>query len=69
MAFNQSQLDALESAIAQGVLRVKYADKEVIYQSTEEMLRIRSIMRRELGQVSKSQKIFSKFSKGLWPRR
>lgn len=38
MAFTTAQRDALEAAIAQGAKRVKYADKEVEYNSMEEML-------------------------------
>lgn len=48
-SFTIEQLNALESAIADGALRVKYTDKEVEYRSLEEMLKIRSIMREALG--------------------
>lgn len=63
--FNQSQLDALEAAIAQGALVVRYGDKHVQYRTLEEMLRLRDIMKRELGQTAKDQKIFPTFSKGF----
>jgi hypothetical protein len=49
MAFTQTQLDALESAIAAGVLRYTIGDKMVIYQSVTEMLKVREIMRSDLG--------------------
>lgn len=48
-SFTQAQLDALESAIADGALKVKYSDKEVEYRSLEEMLKIRDTMRNDLG--------------------
>lgn len=48
-SFTQDQLNALEGAIAEGALRVKYSDKEVEYRSLEEMLKIRDIMRNALG--------------------
>lgn len=48
-SFTEAQLIALESAIADGALKVKYSDKEVEYRSLEEMLKIRDIMRNSLG--------------------
>ncbi len=40
MAFSQDDLTAIRSAIAGGVLRVKYADgREVAYQTTEALLK------------------------------
>lgn len=48
-AFTVPRLEALEAAIAEGVLRVKYSDKEVQYRSLAEMLQVRDIMRRALG--------------------
>lgn len=49
--FTQEKLDALENAIAEGVLKVKYQDKEVQYRSLDEMLRLRDLMRREMGLI------------------
>lgn len=49
MAFTQDKLDALEEAIADGALKVKYSDKEIEYRSLKEMLKIRDIMRKALG--------------------
>lgn len=48
MAFTQTQLDALNSAIAEGALTVKYQDKSVTYRSLDEMLRLRELMYREI---------------------
>ena len=39
------QLTALEKAIAEGVKRVKYQDKEVEYRSLEEMFTLANTMR------------------------
>lgn len=66
MPFTQSQLNALQAAIAQGTTRVKYQDREVEYRSLLEMLQLLNMMRQELGLAS--GKIVVKkaeFSKGL----
>jgi hypothetical protein len=49
MAFTNDQLSKIESAIAQGALTVKYADRLVTYHSVNEMMRLRDTMRAELG--------------------
>jgi hypothetical protein len=49
MAYTQTQLDALETAIAQGALSVQFNDKKVTYNSYPEMIRLRDSMRSELG--------------------
>ena len=46
--FTQTQLEALEAAIAQGALTVRYADRSVTYHSLAEMLRLRDRMQREI---------------------
>jgi len=66
MAFTQTQLDALEEAIAGGTTRVKYADKEVEYRSLSEMLKLRDIIRRALGLTdSTAARIYPETGKGL----
>lgn len=51
--FTQAQLDALTEAISQGVKSVKYSDKEVVYASIDDMLRLREQMRAEIcGEVN-----------------
>ncbi len=52
--WTQTHLTALEQAIARGTLRVKYRDREVTYRTLDEMLQLRDVMRREIGQVSAS---------------
>ncbi len=64
MAFTTTQLAAIEEAIASGTLTVKYADKQVTYQSTTELLRIRDVIRRELGLVeTSSTRVYPSVSK------
>jgi hypothetical protein len=42
--FTQADLGAIEQAIASGYLKVKYEDKEVTYQSMEQMLKARAMI-------------------------
>lgn len=66
MAWTLDQLQALESAISQGAMRVKYADHEVQYRSLDEMLRLRDMMRRDLGlSDTRRDSMYPTFSKGL----
>ncbi len=66
MAWTTDQLAALETAISQGALRVRYSDKEVQYRSLSEMLQLRDMMRQELGLSSAgSRRLLAKHSKGL----
>jgi len=48
MAFTQTQLDALEAAIATGTLIVHYGDKMVRYQTTVDMIKARDLIRDQL---------------------
>lgn len=48
-AFTVEKVEALECAIAEGVLRVKYSDKEVTYRSLSEMRQILNTMKKKLG--------------------
>lgn len=62
----QAELDALESAIAEGVLQVQFQDRNVRYRSLDEMYRIRDQLRKELGVSSATQtRRFVSTSKGL----
>lgn len=49
MAFTQTQLTALENAIAAGATRVTHDGKTVEYASLDDMLRRRNIIRTALG--------------------
>lgn len=65
--FTQEQYDKLNEAIAQGALKVKYADKEVEYRSLDEMIRIRDLMAKDLGLFDQGNggRVFASFSKGI----
>lgn len=67
MAYTLQQLQALDTAIAQGTRTVKYGDKWVEYRSLDEMLRIRNLMAEELGlnKQAASNRRFASFSKGI----
>ena len=64
-SFTQEQLDALEKAIAEGILSVKYSDKEITYRSLDDMLATRDIIRRALGTSSTGGRILPPTSKGI----
>lgn len=49
MAWQQSDLDALDTAIASNVLSVRYADgRQTTYQNATDMLAVRTAMKNEL---------------------
>jgi hypothetical protein len=65
-SFTQANLTALEQAIALGVLRVRYQDREVIYQSRADMMKTLSFMLKAMGKTSGALKTsFTCFKKGL----
>ncbi|WP_299082815.1 hypothetical protein [uncultured Paraglaciecola sp.] len=45
MSFTTAQLDAIESAIASGELKVSFGDREVVYRSIEDLLKARKVVR------------------------
>lgn len=49
MAYTQSQLEAIEKAIALGVTRVEYADSVTQYQKLSDLIALRDQMKAELG--------------------
>lgn len=64
MAWTQAQLDTIEAAIAQGATSVEYDGKKVEYRSLTDMMRVRDLMRKSLGQTG-STRIFTEHSKGF----
>lgn len=68
MAFSQADLDALDAAIAsgRGVRSMTFSDQSVTFNSIEDMLRLRSVMRQELDATSSTPKThrFAVTSKG-----
>jgi len=66
MAFTQTQLDALEAAIAAGTIEVRVGDKLIRYQSTREMISARDLIRNQLNlqaQTQGSRASFASFTK------
>lgn len=66
-SFTSEQLEALSKAIAEGVHKVKYQDKEVEYRSLKDMIALRDTMRAELGldDSSGSRRTVAVFGSGL----
>ena len=65
-AWTLDDIAQLEKAIAQGTLRVQYADKLIEYRSLNDMLRTLDILRKELGVAPKNGgRKFADFNKGL----
>ena len=52
MAYTETQLTAIETAAASGVLTVRVGDETITYQSLADMQRQITVMRAELGVVS-----------------
>jgi hypothetical protein len=65
VAFTQAQLDAIEEAIASGATSVSYEGKTVSYQSLDQMLRIRAIIRSALGQTNPPVTVLAQHSRGF----
>lgn len=66
MAFTQTQLDALDEAIASGTLEVSYDHKKVQYRSLAEMMQIRRMMADEIARAGapKSRRRVAVFHNG-----
>ncbi len=64
VAWTQQDLDAVKSAIASGATRVKYADREVQYQSLTDLLRIKAVIEAEMGKT-KVLRHYPSFDKGV----
>lgn len=56
MAYTQADLDAIESAIKSGTLKVEYQDKKVEYRSLREMQQIRNTIADSLNSDAKTQR-------------
>lgn len=64
MAYSQADLDALQAAMAKGVLRVKLDGEEVWYRSIDEMLKVERRIKIALGQISEQRLIMPVTSSG-----
>jgi len=68
--YTLAQYTAISAAIAEGVQKVKYADKEVEYRSLSDMLRIQAVMYDQLFNTggNNNARRYVNFSKGTNPR-
>ena len=64
MAYTQSDLDALQAAMAKGVRKLKMADEEVEFRTLTEMERMEARMKRELGQSSSGRVAYPQTTSG-----
>ena len=64
MAFTQAQLTSIEDAIAIGATRVTHDGKTVEYRSINEMLRVRDMMRADLGATRGPRSTLVAFRRG-----
>lgn len=62
--YTQEQLTALQAAIAQGVKKVKYSDKEVEYRDLNEMLQLAGIMQEQLSGGGSKRRYYAQHSTG-----
>jgi len=65
MAYTQTDLDAIEKAIATGTRRVTVDGKTVEYRDMAEMMKARDLIRRELGVSTGDVRKYGTFSRGL----
>ena len=65
--YTAEDLAAIEDAIAKGIKSVKYTDKEIVYRSLDEMLKVRDLIRQCLGLSTnpRGTRRVAKTSKGL----
>lgn len=68
MAYTLEQYEALKEGIALGATTIQYSDRTVTYRSVSDMLRIKSLMERELfpsSANSANSRILMTYDKGL----
>lgn len=61
----EEQLDALEAAIATGATKIKYSDKEITYNSFDDLVRARDFLLKKLGRSTGKRRANPPFCKGL----
>lgn len=65
MAWKEADIVAIDEAIKQGATRVRYGDREVVYRSLDEMLRLRDVMKSSVrGKAKPTAHTFSEYSRG-----
>lgn len=65
MAWTQDDLDGIEAAIASGARRVRFQTHEVEYQSINEMLRVRDVIKAELDASARPGVSFAEYRGGF----
>lgn len=66
MAWTLDDLNKLKDAIATGAKRVKYADKEVEYNSFDDMIKAKNLIEAELGLNSgQKRRAYPSYTKDL----
>ena len=63
MAFTQTQLDAIEAAIASGVLTVQLDGKSVTYQSMSDLIKARNVIKSVVSPTSTTCSTYASFTK------
>jgi hypothetical protein len=64
MAWTQTDLDRIEKAIAAGAKRVRFQTHEVEYQSINEMLKVRDVIKAELDDSARPGVTFAEYQGG-----
>ena len=57
MAFTETDLQVIETAIKSGELSVQYRDRSVTYRSVDELLTVRDLIKKELEASSSDRRI------------
>jgi hypothetical protein len=65
MAYSQSDLQAIQSAIAKGELRVTFADRSVEYRSIDDLMKAEAHIANALSAGTRSKQSFGTSSKGF----
>lgn len=65
MAWSQTDIDTLKSAIASGILHVAYSDRTITYKSTDEQLKALSLMEHEVNAATRQAYRLASTQKGV----
>lgn len=65
MAWTQTDIDTLKSAIASGILHVAYADRTITYKTTDEQLKALALMEQEVNSGTRQGYRLASTSKGV----
>lgn len=64
MAYTQKNLDDLQAAMARGARRLRIGSEEVEFRTLDEMERMETRIKRDLGQEEKTRMIYPRTSTG-----